>query len=243
MSIWFDGHWDQTNVEGSADRSSRIDWKYDEIYSLIHQLQPKCMIGNNHHLSPLPGEDFQMFERDLPGQNKSGLSFQKASDALPLETCETMNNSWGFNMNDESYKSTKELIHYLVNAAGLNTNFLLNIGPMPNGKIQPEFVDTLKAMGKWTKKYGETIFGTRGGVVPPQDWGTVTIKDNALFVHLIKSDDRKIILIPGIKQKIQSISLFSTKQKINFNQDDNGVIISLDGVPLDAYDTVFQLMF
>lgn len=65
--IWFDGHWDQTNPEGQGDRTSRIDWKYDEIYSLIHKLQPQCMIGNNHHLSPIPGEDFQMFEIDFPG--------------------------------------------------------------------------------------------------------------------------------------------------------------------------------
>jgi alpha-L-fucosidase len=64
------------------------------------------LIGNNHHLTPFPGEDFQMFERDLPGENKSGLSFQKASDQLPLETCETMNNSWGFNITDTTYKST-----------------------------------------------------------------------------------------------------------------------------------------
>ena len=55
MSIWFDGHWDQTEPEGAKDRNSRIDWKYDEIYGLIHKLQPKCMIGNNHHLSPLSG--------------------------------------------------------------------------------------------------------------------------------------------------------------------------------------------
>ncbi|MBS1567356.1 MAG: alpha-L-fucosidase, partial [Bacteroidetes bacterium] len=88
--VWFDGHWDQTAPEGAADRRSRIDWHYDEIYSLIHRLQPQCLIGNNHHLSPFPGEDFQMFERDLPGENKSGLSFQQASQ-LPLETCETMN--------------------------------------------------------------------------------------------------------------------------------------------------------
>lgn len=85
MSIWFDGHWDQTNVEGHADRTSRIDWKYDELYGLIHKLQPSCMIGNNHHLDPIAGEDFQMFEKDLPGENKTGLSFQQPSDALPLK--------------------------------------------------------------------------------------------------------------------------------------------------------------
>ena len=66
--IWFDGHWDQTAPEGAHDRESRIDWKYDEIYGLIHRLQPQCLVGNNHHLDPLPGEDFQMFERDLPAK-------------------------------------------------------------------------------------------------------------------------------------------------------------------------------
>ena len=105
MCIWFDGHWDQTNPEGHADRASRIDWKYDEIYPLIHQLQPKCMIGNNHHLSPIPGEDFQMFERDLPGENKAGLSFQTASQDVPLESCETINGSWGYNITDRRYKT------------------------------------------------------------------------------------------------------------------------------------------
>ncbi len=117
--IWFDGYWDQTAKEGAKDRTPKVDWHLPEIYALIHKLQPQCLIGNNHHLTPLPGEDFQMFERDLPGQNKSGLSFQKASDQVPLETCETMNGSWGFNIKDDKYKSVPELIHYVVNAAGL----------------------------------------------------------------------------------------------------------------------------
>ncbi|MFY8167072.1 MAG: alpha-L-fucosidase, partial [Sediminibacterium sp.] len=144
--IWFDGHWDQTNPEGSKDRSSRVDWKYDEIYSLIHSLQPSCMIGNNHHLDPLVGEDFQMFEQDLPGQNHTGLSFQAAS-ALPLESCITMNDSWGFRITDRNYKSFNQIITTLVGAAGRNSNLLLNVGPMPNGEIQLEFTDTLLKVG------------------------------------------------------------------------------------------------
>ena len=95
-------------------------------------------------MTPFEGEDFQMFERDLPGENKSGLSFQKAAENVPLETCETLNGSWGFNITDRNYKSKKTVVHYLVNAAGRNANFLLNIGPMPNAVIQPEFTDTLK---------------------------------------------------------------------------------------------------
>ena len=68
---------------------------------------------------------------------------------LPLETCETMNDSWGFNITDRNYKSVKKTIQYMVKAAGYNANFLLNVGPMPDGTIQPEFADTLKAVGKW----------------------------------------------------------------------------------------------
>ena len=93
------------------------------------------MIGNNHHLAPFPGEDFQMFERDLPGENKSGLNFQTASP-LPLETCETINGSWGYNITDRNYKSTKQIIHYLVNAAGRNSNLLLNVGLCPMAKYR-----------------------------------------------------------------------------------------------------------
>jgi alpha-L-fucosidase len=104
--IWFDGYWDQMDKESKdrKDNDVKIDWHIREIYDLIHHLQPKCLIGNNHHMTPLPGEDFQMFEQDIPGENTGGLSFQKIS-ALPLETCATINSSWGFNITDTAYSS------------------------------------------------------------------------------------------------------------------------------------------
>ena len=241
MSIWLDGHWDQTNPEGSADMSARIDWKYNELYSLIHQLQPNCLIGNNHHLDPMPGEDFQMFEKDLPGHNKSGLSYQAPSEEMPLETCETMNGSWGFNITDNNYKSVKQLIHYIVNAAGLNINFLLNIGPMLDGSVQPEFTDTLQAIGKWMQENGETIYGTRGNVIPQQEWGAVTRKDKNIYVHLFSKPDENYIFLPGFKEKIISAITFKGKAKVNFKQQPEGVFIYLDGIVLDDTDTIFQL--
>ena len=201
--IWFDGHWDQTAPEGEKDRSSRIDWKYEEIYSLIHKLQPQCLVGNNHHLSPFVGEDFQMFEKDLPGENKSGLSFQEASDKLPLETCETINGSWGFNLTDTTYKSNKQLIDYLVKASSLGTNLLLNIGPMPNGKVQPEFEERLKAMGTWLKTYGESIYGTEAGYLKPQEWGSITKKDDKMYVHVLNPKTNQIVLPQFPNKKIK----------------------------------------
>lgn len=109
-AIWFDGDWDMP--EG-------YDWRYDELYPLIHGLQPGCLIGNNHHHNPIEGEDIQIFERDLPGENLAGYSgAQDVSTSLPLETCQTMGASWGYDIHDDEYKSAEELIHYLVNAAG-----------------------------------------------------------------------------------------------------------------------------
>lgn len=241
MSIWFDGHWDQTNPEGSKDRSSRINWKYNEIYELIHQLQPECLIGNNHHLDPLPGEDFQMFEKDLPGQNHTGLSFQKPSDQLPLETCETMNNSWGYNITDHARKSVRDLVHYLVKAASLNTNFLLNVGPMPNGKIQMENIDTLKLLGNWMQQYAATIQGTRGNIIPSQEWGVVTAKDKKVYVHQLKKVANSYIFVPITDQKIKLVKLFGTSVTVDYKQVNEGVFIYLKNIQQDEIDTVYQL--
>jgi alpha-L-fucosidase len=241
LSIWFDGHWDQTNPEGSKDRSSRIDWKYKEIYELIHQLQPACLIGNNHHLDPIPGEDFQMFEKDLPGQNHSGLSFQKPSDQLPLETCETMNNSWGYNITDHAHKSIKDLVHYLVKAASLNTNLLLNVGPMPNGKIQVENIDSLKSLGNWMQTYASTIQGTRGNIIPTQDWGVVTAKDKKLFVHQLKKASNNYIFVPITGNKVKLVKLFASGTLVEYKQINEGVFIFLKNIQQDEVDTVYQI--
>ena len=238
--IWFDGYWDQTAPEGANDRTPRIDWHLPEIYALIHKLQPACLIGNNHHMTPISGEDFQMFEKDLPGQNKSGLSFQKPSEQLPLETCETMNNSWGFNIKDDNYKSVNTLVHYIVNAAGRNANFLLNVGPQPNGIIQQEFQDTLKEIGKWMGKYGESIFGTRGNIMPAQNWGVVTSKDKKVFVHILK-DSIQPIVVEGITGKIKSCQLMGNNQEVKYKEAKNSVTIKLDGITLVEPDTIIEI--
>ncbi len=238
--IWLDGHWDQTAVEGASDRSSRIDWRYDELYAHIHNLQPQCLIGNNHHLAPFPGEDFQMFERDLPGENTSGYNFQSASN-LPLETCETINGSWGYNITDRSYKSTKQIIHYLVAAAGRNANLLLNVGPMPNGAIQAEFRDTLSKAGLWLQQYGHTIYGSRGNVMPPQPWGVATAKGKMIYVHWLKPAAQGYLFLPGIKQLVKGATLLSEGTPVKFKQQPEGIFIDTQGVPVDRINTIIQL--
>lgn len=230
--IWFDGDWERSNV----------NWHYDEIYGLIHNLNPAIMVGNNHHMEPKPGEDFQMFEKDLPGENNTGFSGKSKIGSLPLETCETINNSWGFNINDRSFKSTKQIIHYLVNAAGRNANFLLNIGPMPNGKIQSEFTDTMAVVGNWIKNNGQSIYGTRGSGIAPQPWGVVTQKDKQLYVHILTmSQQQPYIFIPGLKVSIKAASLLNDNTAIKYKQQPEGLFIYLNTVKPDAYDTIIKL--
>jgi alpha-L-fucosidase len=238
--IWFDGHWDQLDNDHDKSLKSKVDWHYDQIYTLIHKLQPQCLISNNHHLSPIPGEDFQAFEKDLPGGNTTGFGGASVSQ-LPLETCETMNDAWGYNMTDRRFKSTKTLVHYMVNAAGLNANFLLNVGPMPNGKIQREFVDTLALVGRWMSQFGNSIYGTRGNVVPAQQWGTVTAGRNELYAHILNRPAQQYIFIPQVKGKISSVSLMRDRAALRFKQQDEGVFVYLDGVTLDDIDTVVEL--
>jgi len=228
--IWFDGMWDKKDA----------DWRLNKTYSLIHQLQPGALIGSNHHRAPYQGEDFQMFEKDLPGHNTTGFAPEQKIGDLPKETCETINNSWGFNLRDANNKSRKELIQYLVKAAGYGANFLLNVGPMPNGKIQPEHVELLKQMGEWTRQYGETIYGTRGGPLSAREWGVMTQKGNKIYVHILSWQD-ETLTIPKFGKKIVSAKMYIDKSPVKFLENDFGLSLQIPKVKMNDVDTVVEL--
>jgi alpha-L-fucosidase len=228
--IWFDGWWDKKEA----------DWRLAKTYKLIHDAQPQCLIGSNHHQAPNPGEDFQMFEKDLPGKNTAGFSGESRVGELPLETCETINGSWGFNVLDNRYKSAKELIHYLVKAAGYNANFLLNVGPMPNGKIQQEFADTLKVVGQWLAQYGESIYGTRGGPVTPREWGVTTQKGNKVYIHILNWQDPSIVL-PKMGENVASVAMFPDKKRVHFLENEFGITLALPEETRNRVDTVLEI--
>lgn len=181
--IWFDGMWDKPDA----------DWRLPRTYALIHRLQPATLIIPNHHQAPLPGEDVQTFEQDLPGANTAGFN-TRTIGGLPLETSLTMNDSWGFNLTDHNYKSTTDLIHYLVRAAGAGANLLLNIGPRPDGTIPPEAQERLHAMGAWLAVNGGAIYGTRAGPIPPRSWGVTTARHDTVFVHVLDWADPVLAL-------------------------------------------------
>jgi alpha-L-fucosidase len=226
--IWFDGMWDKPDA----------DWQLHRTYSLIHKLQPAALIGSNHHHAPFDGEDFQMFEKDLPGANTAGFN-QASISQLPLETCETVNGAWGYNKGDKNFKSVPALIHYLVRAAGSNANFLLNIGPMATGKVQAEFIERLHEMGKWTEKYGDTIYGTRGGPITPRSWGVSTQKGGKTYVHILDLADEYLALpaLPGTKQA----RLYGTNAKLELKALDGGLLLRVPKDARDPIDTIVML--
>jgi len=228
--IWFDGMWDKKDA----------DWRLEKTYKLIHQLQPGALVGSNHHVTPYEGEDFQMFEKDLPGHNTTGFAPEQTIGSLPKETCETINNSWGFNLKDNKHKSSTQLIHYLVKAAGYDANFLLNVGPMPDGRIQPEHQALLQEMGKWLSKNGETIYGTKGGPLTAREWGVTTQKGNKVYVHVLNWFDESL-LIPAWGKKIKSARFFNDKTPVKFSESEFGITLRIPKDKRDQVDTIIEL--
>ena len=210
-AIWLDGYWDHDSD------SIPFYWRMEEFYRYIHSIQPACLIGNNHHIAPINGEDFQMFERDLPGENKAGLSGQAISH-LPLEACQTMNGMWGYKVSDIDYKSTNQLIELLVRSAAKGSNLLLNIGPQPNGELPALALDRLQGIGKWMQKYGASIYETMAGNVPEYTWGVSTSKGKKTYLHVLKQDAETISLTIPIKPKYIIDFLSHKSLPYNYNK-------------------------
>jgi alpha-L-fucosidase len=227
--IWFDGMWDRPDA----------DWRIERTYSLIHRLQPAALVGSNHHLKPFAGEDFQMFEKDLPGHNTAGFNEKSELGTLPFEMCETMNGAWGFNLQDTRYKSTRELVHLLVKAAGYDANLLLNVGPMPNGKIQPEFESRLREMGTWLGRHAESVYGTRGGPVSPRSWGVTTRKGDRVYVHVLDWTDSTLAL-PPLPRGVKRASRLADRTPVAVAATADAVNLKL-GTARDPFDTVVVL--
>jgi alpha-L-fucosidase len=229
--IWFDGWWDRKDA----------DWQLDRTYALIHKLQPAALVGSNHHQAPKPGEDFQMFEKDLPGGRNSEFNADSVVGELPLETCETINGAWGFNLADHRWKSAKELVAIAVKAAALNANTLLNVGPMPNGKIQPEAAERLRALGAWLKTYGDSIYGTRAGPIPPRPWGATTRKAQTIYLHVLDWTD-PVLAVPALGAKVRSARTLKDGRPVKIEEAaGGGLLVEIPPAARDPLDTVIAV--
>jgi len=221
LVIWFD-----VPQEFNAERGKGV-------VDFVRSLQPNILINNR---CADPG-DF-----DTPEQRVGTLQTQR-----PWETCMTLCRQWAWKP-DDKMKSLKECIDVLVRCAGGDGNLLFNVGPMPTGKIEPRQVQRLKEIGRWMARYGQAIYGTRGGPYRPGPWGAATSKGNTLYVHILKWEGDTITL-PAIDRKVLSSSVL-TGGKAHVRQTAEGiemfvapadrqeldtlVVLTLDGPAFDA---------
>ena len=150
-----------------------------------------------------------------------------------------MNGMWGYKITDLEYKSTRTLIRYLVRAAGRNANLLLNIGPQPNGELPAEALDRLREMGEWLRRYGETIYGTRGGIVAPHQWGVTTIKGtNYMSISSILTTT--VSICPRASAACVRHDCSTTARMSASRARSRGVLLRLGKVP-DTIDHIVEL--
>lgn len=204
-ALWFDGYWDKTE----QIKNGSFDWRMPEFYEYIHSIDPACLVGNNHHIATLEGEDYQMFEKDLPGQNTTGFSAEsKVSETLPLEMCETMNKHWGYSVSDLDYKSVKSLVNLLARATALNSNLLLNIGPQADGTLPEASLERLKGIGEWMRVNERSIKGCGPGPLAEQDWGVTTAPvdgGKTYYIHLFKNPGAILEVPIAKKARVRSV--------------------------------------
>ena len=155
-------------------------------------------------------------------------------------SCDTINGAWGYNSSDNKLKSTKQLVHYLVKAAGNNANFLLNVGPKPDGTIQDDFVVRLREIGSWMDKNSDSIRGTRGGPITPRPWGVTTRKGNKVYVHVLDWPD-EWLLLPRMPQSIRKATLLSGGGTVPTKDVEGGLMLKLPAAVRDPIDTVVVL--
>ena len=220
-----------------------------EFYRFIHAIKPDCLIGNNHHITPFEGEDFQMFERDLPGQNTAGYSEgQQVSTVMPVEMCQTMNKSWGYTVKDLNYKSTTELVRLLVKAASKGCNLLLNIGPQADGRIPWQSAERLKGIGEWMRTHARSVDGTDKTGLPDQGWGVTTANAESLFLHVIApealpSNGKEAILSMAWEgPKVKTVKVVSTGAVLPCTVSKDGFLtVRIPQEMVEEIDTVLEV--
>ena len=198
--FWFDG----------LGKSAQ-DYDAEAVNVMIRKLQPRILINNRNGLT----EDF-----DTPEQRIGKFQYDR-----PWESCITIGKQWAWKPNDKM-KSLRECLETLIRCAGGDGNLLFNVGPMPDGRIEPRQVKRLEEMGQWLKHYGETIYGTRGGPWKPGRSFASTRKGNTIYVHLLGWNGNTVTL-PNISRRIVASSML-TGGKAVVSQADRQISIRVD---------------
>ena len=227
--LWFDGEW----VEWWTEEDGR------DLYNYVRSLKPDIIINNRVgkgrkgmeglNKSPEYVGDFGTPEQQIPDTGLPGVDW---------ESCMTMNDTWGYKSFDSNWKSTKTLIHNLIDIASKGGNYLLNVGPTAEGLIPEPSVKRLTEIGEWMSVNGEAIYGTSASPFPRPEWGRYTQKQGKIYAHIF--DWRKSITVPVEKGKTKRVYLLADPQtELRFEETDEGLLIHL---PDEAPDPIASVV-
>ena len=237
--LWFDGDWPRAGLsEANAHFAPGGSFEYDALYEMIHTLQPDAYIHNNRHDRPLPGEDVQGFEQDLPGENSAGFNATELY-GMAMEVCMTINDNWGVNQADDNHKSTQRLIRNLVKSASMNANYLLNVGPTALGEILPVHVQRLHEMGDWLRTHGELVYGTRAGILSVPE-GVSTSWGDVHYVHALSYTADRVYL-ENVPDRISQATLLADGSALNLARANGKCWVTIPAEQRDPLDTVVKL--
>jgi len=223
--LWFD-------AEGGPS-----PWDQERTYHIVRALQPNIIINNRLDIEAGiydakteigPNADYATPEQEVGTFNTQ----------IPWETCMTIGTQWSWKPND-TLKTSGECIGILVQCATGDGNLLLDVGPMPNGQIEPRQVTILEEIGGWLKKYGESIYETRGGPYRNGAWGGSTHTGNVVYLHIQKWNKDEISL-PPLKRKILS-SRVLTGGTVTLDQKDGSLVLHMPVEHQDKVDTIVKL--
>jgi alpha-L-fucosidase len=207
--LWYDVSW-PLDAQG---------WESEKMNQMVFSLQPDIIVNNRNRLAG----DFSTPEQTIRAE----------SGGRAWESCMTLNDSWGYQRADDNWKTPRTVIRNLVTCARDGGNYLLNIGPEPDGSIPPESVRILSEVGQWMKTGGQAIYGADPCRVARSNYGNFTRVGNRLYmhVHFWPGSD---VSIAGLRQKVTSATILKTGQRVTVSQD--GFRTLLTGLPAKAPD-------
>ncbi len=221
--FWWDTPVDMT--DDMATKVQEILKKYPNVITNDRLKQPN-----------FPG-DFKTPEQRIPKWDEL--------DNNNWETCMTMNGSWGYKSYDDKWKSTETLVRNLIDIASKNGNFLLNIGPKPDGTFPQASIERLKQIGDWMKLNGEAIYGTNGSPLAELSWGRCTQKPlkNSTILYLCVFEWPKggKLAVQNFRNKVVSCKLLETNKKLKFNLNNNELQIEVPATMPNPIATVVKL--